>query len=129
MEEMDREGVHSSKEKGKKGQEGAKKHGGCSPKKRCKELWHNTRMKLWGIVESKYFNRGIMIAILINTISMGIEHHEQVQTATAHQFCFEMLLVTILLFLLFHRFFLFAASSVSFSVHLSLLHSCLSIIK
>lgn len=110
MEETDREGVHSSSnEKGKKGQEGAKKHGGCSPKKRCEELWHNTRMKLWGIVESKYFNRGIMIAILINTISMGIEHHEQVQV--------------------FHRFSLFAASSVSFSVRLSLLHSCLSIIK
>ncbi|XP_068565531.1 voltage-dependent T-type calcium channel subunit alpha-1I-like [Cebidichthys violaceus] len=54
-----------------------KGHGGCSPKKRCKQLWHDIRAKLWGIVESKYFNRGIMIAILINTISMGIEHHEQ----------------------------------------------------
>lgn len=30
------------------------------------------------IVDSKYFGRGIMIAILINTLSMGIEHHEQV---------------------------------------------------
>uniref|UniRef100_A0A8C6KBF0 Voltage-dependent T-type calcium channel subunit alpha-1I-like n=1 Tax=Nothobranchius furzeri TaxID=105023 RepID=A0A8C6KBF0_NOTFU len=30
-----------------------------------------------GHKKSKYFNRGIMIAILINTISMGIEHHEQ----------------------------------------------------
>lgn len=82
VEETDREGVRSgSKEKGKKGQEGAGRHGGCSPKQRCKELWHETRRKLWGIVESKYFNRGIMIAILINTISMGIEHHEQVHTA------------------------------------------------
>ncbi|KAE8283079.1 Voltage-dependent T-type calcium channel subunit alpha-1 [Larimichthys crocea] len=35
------------------------------------------RRRLWGIVESKYFSRGIMIAILINTISMGIEHHNQ----------------------------------------------------
>ncbi|XP_072568642.1 voltage-dependent T-type calcium channel subunit alpha-1H isoform X3 [Paramormyrops kingsleyae] len=33
--------------------------------------------KLKRIVESKYFNRGIMIAILINTLSMGIEYHEQ----------------------------------------------------
>lgn len=30
------------------------------------------------IVDSKYFNRGIMIAILINTLSMGVEYHEQV---------------------------------------------------
>lgn len=78
VEETDGEGVHSgTEEKGKEGQEGAGRHGGCTPKS-CKELWHDIRMKLWGIVESKYFNRGIMIAILINTISMGIEHHEQV---------------------------------------------------
>lgn len=44
----------------------------------CKDFWNNMRRKLWGIVESKYFSRGIMIAILINTISMGIEHHNQV---------------------------------------------------
>uniref|UniRef100_A0A8C1LZU1 Calcium voltage-gated channel subunit alpha1 Ia n=1 Tax=Cyprinus carpio TaxID=7962 RepID=A0A8C1LZU1_CYPCA len=44
---------------------------------KCKDVWDEMRVKLWGIVESKYFNRGIMIAILINTISMGIEHHNQ----------------------------------------------------
>uniref|UniRef100_A0A671VTI8 Calcium voltage-gated channel subunit alpha1 I n=1 Tax=Sparus aurata TaxID=8175 RepID=A0A671VTI8_SPAAU len=83
VEETDREGVHSgNQENGKKGQNGAGRHGGCSPKISCRELWHNTRMKLWGIVESKYFNRGIMIAILINTISMGIEHHEQPEELT-----------------------------------------------
>lgn len=82
VEETDREGVQSGgQEKGKKGQDGAGTHVGCSPKKRCKDLWHEMRLKLWGIVESKYFNRGIMIAILINTISMGIEHHEQVSIA------------------------------------------------
>lgn len=32
------------------------------------------------IVDSKYFGRGIMIAILINTLSMGIEYHEQVSS-------------------------------------------------
>lgn len=32
------------------------------------------------IVDSKYFGRGIMIAILINTLSMGIEYHEQVRS-------------------------------------------------
>uniref|UniRef100_A0A8C9VSY6 Voltage-dependent T-type calcium channel subunit alpha-1H n=1 Tax=Scleropages formosus TaxID=113540 RepID=A0A8C9VSY6_SCLFO len=39
--------------------------------------WENFRDKLKRIVDSKYFNRGIMIAILINTLSMGIEYHEQ----------------------------------------------------
>lgn len=77
VEETD--GVRSSSKGKDKGRVDTEKHGGCSPKKGCKEFWYDTRMKLWEIVESKYFNRGIMIAILINTISMGIEHHEQVQ--------------------------------------------------
>ncbi|XP_029953373.1 voltage-dependent T-type calcium channel subunit alpha-1G isoform X4 [Salarias fasciatus] len=34
------------------------------------------------IVDSKYFGRGIMIAILINTMSMGIEYHEQPEELT-----------------------------------------------
>lgn len=46
--------------------------------RRLRDVWTGMRRKLWGIVESKYFSRGIMIAILINTISMGIEHHNQV---------------------------------------------------
>uniref|UniRef100_A0A3B5MJY2 Calcium channel, voltage-dependent, T type, alpha 1H subunit a n=1 Tax=Xiphophorus couchianus TaxID=32473 RepID=A0A3B5MJY2_9TELE len=41
------------------------------------QAWINFREKLRRIVESKYFNRGIMIAILVNTLSMGIEYHEQ----------------------------------------------------
>uniref|UniRef100_A0A8C2IHR6 Calcium voltage-gated channel subunit alpha1 Ib n=1 Tax=Cyprinus carpio TaxID=7962 RepID=A0A8C2IHR6_CYPCA len=49
---------------------------------RSQELWMEMRVKLRGIVESKYFNRGIMVAILINTISMGIEHHEQPEELT-----------------------------------------------
>ncbi|XP_072890107.1 voltage-dependent T-type calcium channel subunit alpha-1I-like isoform X1 [Hemitrygon akajei] len=48
----------------------------------CVGLWTEVRCKLTSIVESKYFNRGIMIAILINTISMGIEHHEQPEELT-----------------------------------------------
>ncbi|XP_077397285.1 voltage-dependent T-type calcium channel subunit alpha-1I isoform X2 [Festucalex cinctus] len=48
----------------------------------CKDVWDEIRRKLWGIVESKYFSRGIMIAILINTISMGIEHHNQPEELT-----------------------------------------------
>ncbi|XP_053109024.1 voltage-dependent T-type calcium channel subunit alpha-1I isoform X4 [Hemicordylus capensis] len=46
------------------------------------DMWQEVRVKLRGIVESKYFNRGIMIAILVNTISMGIEHHEQPEELT-----------------------------------------------
>uniref|UniRef100_UPI00398F13ED voltage-dependent T-type calcium channel subunit alpha-1I-like n=1 Tax=Pristiophorus japonicus TaxID=55135 RepID=UPI00398F13ED len=48
----------------------------------CMALWTDVRHKLTSIVESKYFNRGIMMAILINTISMGIEHHEQPEELT-----------------------------------------------
>ncbi|XP_077173314.1 voltage-dependent T-type calcium channel subunit alpha-1H isoform X2 [Paroedura picta] len=44
---------------------------------RVARLWKAFGNKLKRIVESKYFNRGIMIAILINTLSMGIEYHEQ----------------------------------------------------
>uniref|UniRef100_A0A8C7IGX1 Voltage-dependent T-type calcium channel subunit alpha n=1 Tax=Oncorhynchus kisutch TaxID=8019 RepID=A0A8C7IGX1_ONCKI len=34
------------------------------------------------VVSSRYFNRGIMISILINTLSMGIEFHQQPQELT-----------------------------------------------
>ncbi|KAG7243645.1 hypothetical protein INR49_011202, partial [Caranx melampygus] len=50
--------------------------------RQCRDVWNDMRRKLWGIVESKYFSRGIMIAILINTISMGIEHHNQPEELT-----------------------------------------------
>uniref|UniRef100_A0A8C6PPV4 Ion transport domain-containing protein n=1 Tax=Nothobranchius furzeri TaxID=105023 RepID=A0A8C6PPV4_NOTFU len=39
--------------------------------------WGRLQKKLELIVGSRYFSRGIMIAILINTLSMGIEYHEQ----------------------------------------------------
>lgn len=45
--------------------------------------WENFRDRMKRIVDSKYFNRGIMIAILINTLSMGIEYHEQVSARMA----------------------------------------------
>lgn len=48
----------------------------------CGDVWRETRAKLRGIVDSKYFNRGIMMAILVNTVSMGIEHHEQASEGT-----------------------------------------------
>uniref|UniRef100_A0A8C0E8G1 Voltage-dependent T-type calcium channel subunit alpha-1H n=1 Tax=Balaenoptera musculus TaxID=9771 RepID=A0A8C0E8G1_BALMU len=40
-------------------------------------VWASFSGKLRRIVDSKYFNRGIMVAILTNTLSMGIEYHEQ----------------------------------------------------
>ncbi|CAL1588979.1 unnamed protein product [Knipowitschia caucasica] len=45
-------------------------------------VWRDFREKLKRIVESKYFNRGIMIAILVNTLSMGIEYHKQPEELT-----------------------------------------------
>ncbi|XP_068606816.1 voltage-dependent T-type calcium channel subunit alpha-1H-like [Brachionichthys hirsutus] len=54
-----------------------------APKRRLvKRCWARARAKLDVIVGSRYFNRGIMIAILINTLSMGIEYHEQPQELT-----------------------------------------------
>lgn len=72
------------KDTDKEGNHLGEKEDGEKKKKRtcfgyCKDIWNDMRRKLWGIVESKYFSRGIMIAILINTISMGIEHHNQVR--------------------------------------------------
>ncbi|NXW84192.1 CAC1H protein, partial [Alopecoenas beccarii] len=60
-------------------QAGRRKKKKKKPKERNKvtRLWKAFGSKLKRIVESKYFNRGIMIAILINTLSMGIEYHEQ----------------------------------------------------
>ncbi|XP_031165476.1 voltage-dependent T-type calcium channel subunit alpha-1H-like [Sander lucioperca] len=53
------------------------------PKKRLWErCWAGLQTKLELIVGSRYFSRGIMIAILINTLSMGIESHEQPQELT-----------------------------------------------
>ncbi|XP_053195485.1 voltage-dependent T-type calcium channel subunit alpha-1G [Scomber japonicus] len=53
------------------------------PKKRLwVRCWAGIKTKLELIVGSRYFSRGIMIAILINTLSMGIEYHEQPQELT-----------------------------------------------
>ncbi|XP_052405895.1 voltage-dependent T-type calcium channel subunit alpha-1H-like isoform X3 [Carassius gibelio] len=49
---------------------------------RLAQYWEDFRDRLIRIVDSKYFNRGIMIAILINTLSMGIEYHEQPEELT-----------------------------------------------
>ncbi|XP_060540015.1 voltage-dependent T-type calcium channel subunit alpha-1H isoform X1 [Pantherophis guttatus] len=54
-----------------------KKRKPAKERNKITKLWKAFGSKLKRIVESKYFNRGIMIAILINTLSMGIEYHEQ----------------------------------------------------
>uniref|UniRef100_M3YWH2 Voltage-dependent T-type calcium channel subunit alpha-1H n=1 Tax=Mustela putorius furo TaxID=9669 RepID=M3YWH2_MUSPF len=45
--------------------------------------WAAFSGKLCRIVDSKYFNRGIMVAILTNTLSMGVEYHEQPDELTS----------------------------------------------
>ncbi|XP_062930270.1 voltage-dependent T-type calcium channel subunit alpha-1G isoform X1 [Mobula hypostoma] len=50
--------------------------------KKCWEFWNIVCNTCRKIVDSKYFGRGIMIAILINTLSMGIEYHEQPEELT-----------------------------------------------
>lgn len=37
-----------------------------------------TRRYIKRLVEHKYFQQGILLAILFNTLSMGIEYHQQV---------------------------------------------------
>ncbi|XP_034877761.1 voltage-dependent T-type calcium channel subunit alpha-1H isoform X1 [Mirounga leonina] len=46
-------------------------------------IWATFSGKLCRIVDSKYFNRGIMVAILTNTLSMGVEYHEQPDELTS----------------------------------------------
>uniref|UniRef100_A0A8C4N2X3 Ion transport domain-containing protein n=1 Tax=Eptatretus burgeri TaxID=7764 RepID=A0A8C4N2X3_EPTBU len=50
--------------------------------KACLRQGRATSKALRAIVESKYFNRGIMLAILVNSLSMGVEFHEQPEELT-----------------------------------------------
>ncbi|XP_054283279.1 voltage-dependent T-type calcium channel subunit alpha-1G-like [Macrosteles quadrilineatus] len=47
-------------------------YSGCGAARRCVQL----------LVEHKYFQQGILLAILINTLSMGIEYHNQPEELT-----------------------------------------------
>lgn len=47
-----------------------------------KILSYTRRCVKW-LVENKYFQQGILLAILINTLSMGIEYHDQPNELTA----------------------------------------------
>ncbi|KAK7167631.1 hypothetical protein R3I94_001884 [Phoxinus phoxinus] len=80
LEETDRDDNHLDETGDEDSEDSLNNERTCFGK--CKDIWDEISVKLWGIVESKYFNRGIMIAILINTISMGIEHHNQPEELT-----------------------------------------------
>jgi len=42
------------------------------------DVWQRFSGVLKRVVDSNVFQRGILVAILVNTLSMGIEHHNQV---------------------------------------------------
>lgn len=44
----------------------------------CCRWWKPKQAKLKQLVDHRYFQRGILTAILVNTLSMGIEYHNQV---------------------------------------------------
>ncbi|XP_049285506.1 voltage-dependent T-type calcium channel subunit alpha-1G isoform X3 [Anopheles funestus] len=51
---------------------------------RCfRRTCHVTRVVVKKLVDHKYFQQGILLAILINTLSMGIEYHDQPAELTA----------------------------------------------
>uniref|UniRef100_A0A8C7IPQ9 Voltage-dependent T-type calcium channel subunit alpha n=1 Tax=Oncorhynchus kisutch TaxID=8019 RepID=A0A8C7IPQ9_ONCKI len=59
-------------------------HGNLSPRRvnSLRRVDGQALRPIRDLVGSRYFNRGIMISILINTLSMGIEFHQQPQELT-----------------------------------------------
>jgi voltage-dependent calcium channel T type alpha-1G len=47
------------------------------------KIFHVIRKYIKRLVDHKYFQQGILLAILINTLSMGIEYHNQPEELTA----------------------------------------------
>jgi voltage-dependent calcium channel T type alpha-1G len=47
------------------------------------KIFHFIRKHIKRLVDHKYFQQGILLAILINTLSMGIEYHNQPEELTA----------------------------------------------
>lgn len=50
---------------------------GTGQSKFCR-WWKTQQSKVKSFTDHKYFQRGILTAILVNTLSMGIEYHNQV---------------------------------------------------
>ncbi|CAD5222212.1 unnamed protein product [Bursaphelenchus xylophilus] len=76
-----------------------------TPQSACQIRWQWFRQKVKEFANGNHFTRGILIAILINTVLMGIEHHQQPEFLTVSLeytnyfftglFAFEMLLKVI----------------------------------
>ncbi|KAL1415697.1 hypothetical protein MTO96_029022 [Rhipicephalus appendiculatus] len=49
----------------------------------CCRFWKARQAQLRRLVGHQYFQRGILTAILVNTLSMGIEYHDQPQELTS----------------------------------------------
>lgn len=64
-----------------------RRHGGKVPWRWistcCCSCLRGIRRVIKAVVEHKYFQQGILLAILINTLSMGIEYHNQVRSIMA----------------------------------------------
>lgn len=54
-----------------------RKQDSCYTRNKCCIYWNKFRQLLKKFVNSNLFVRGILGAILINTLSMGVEHHDQ----------------------------------------------------
>lgn len=54
----------------------------CTSFKRVFRAFGLMRRYVKNLVEHKYFQQGILLAILINTLSMGIEYHKQPEELT-----------------------------------------------
>ncbi|XP_019398025.1 PREDICTED: voltage-dependent T-type calcium channel subunit alpha-1G [Crocodylus porosus] len=82
--DSDSEGVYEFTQDARYGDQRDPQRGEVGGKKMSRFLvfWNVVCETFRKIVDSKYFGRGIMIAILINTLSMGIEYHEQPEELT-----------------------------------------------
>ncbi|XP_064478455.1 voltage-dependent T-type calcium channel subunit alpha-1G-like isoform X2 [Ornithodoros turicata] len=61
---------------------GESSRSGPRPRGACYNFWMARQAQLRKLVDHQYFQRGILTAILVNTLSMGIEYHDQPQELT-----------------------------------------------
>ncbi len=54
----------------------------CKKQSKCFSFWKTVRSGLKILVNHNYFKRAIFLAILFNTLSMGIEYHNQPESLT-----------------------------------------------
>ncbi|XP_054026491.1 voltage-dependent T-type calcium channel subunit alpha-1G isoform X14 [Dryobates pubescens] len=82
--DSDSDGVYEFTQDARYSDQRDPRRGGAGARRASRVLafWHVVCETFRKIVDSKYFGRGIMVAILINTLSMGIEYHEQPEELT-----------------------------------------------